>query len=78
MRDLSAHRQGWEVAESFRWNDLAALTPQETLHQFRQLCAEFAPLLEETEAVFRPKREHYLIRLQEQLLRLAAWQNNRQ
>lgn len=76
MRDLRAHRQGWDVAESARTNDLLARTPRETLAEFRQLFEEFAPLLEKTEGVFRPEREAYLTRLQERLHRLAQWQKN--
>ena len=74
MGDLKAHRKGWDVAERIRSDELAALTPQEALHQFGRLFSEFAPLLKATEELFRPERVAYLAQFQERLRRLPSRQ----
>ena len=74
MKSLRAHREGWEFAKRMRANDIAALTPQTALAQFRSLVEEFALLLQQTEPLFRPERIAYLTEFQERLRRLSAWQ----
>ena len=73
MRDLKTHRQGWDEVEREERRLADDLTIEQSVRIFISLCDSMAPLMKETEELFRPEREAYLIELQERLRRLEAW-----
>ena len=75
MRDLKTHRQGWEEMEREERRFADELTIAKSVSIFLSLCDTMAPLLKETEELFRHEREAYLTELQARLRRLDAWQH---
>lgn len=56
-----------EARRQERARYLQSLTPEESVAQYLAMMAEFSPLLEATEEVFRPQRVAYLASLQERV-----------
>lgn len=73
MRDLSAMRLGWEEVKAEETRLLRQMTVQEGVSQLLALHRIFEPQFQQTEALFRPEREAYLMELQQRLRRLAEW-----
>jgi hypothetical protein len=68
MKDLEAHREGWEEMQRVEDALTSTLTPQSGVRQFKELWRQFAPLLERTEALYHEGRQHHLATLQARLL----------
>ena len=75
MRDLKTHREGWEEMEREERRLADELTIAKSVSIFLSLCDTMAPLLKETDDLFRHEREVYLTELQARLLRLDAWRH---
>jgi hypothetical protein len=75
MRDLKTHRQGWEEIEREQRRFADDLTIDQSVRIFLSLCDTMAPLMKETEELFRNEREAYLAELQARLRRLDAWRD---
>ncbi len=73
MRDLSTMRLGWEEVEAEKTRLLRQMTIQEGISQLLALQRIFEPQFRQTEALFRPEREAYLVELQRRLRKLAEW-----
>ena len=70
MRDLKTLREGWDDVAREERQSAQQLTIEQSVRIYLSLCREMAPLMEESEEVFRRDREAYLTELQERLLRL--------
>ena len=75
MRDLKTHRQGWDEIERKKSLFADDLTILQSVSIFLSLCETMAPLMKETEELFRNEREAYLTELQARLRRLDAWRD---
>ncbi len=75
MRDLKTHRQGWDEIEREQRRFTDDLTIAQSVSIFLSLCETMAPLMKETEELFRQEREAYLTELQAWLRRLDAWRD---
>ena len=71
---LSSLREGWGEVRKIEAQLIQPLTIQESVRQYVELYETFLPHLEETEPIFRPLREAYLIEIQNRLQQLAEWQ----
>jgi len=74
MRDLRTLREGWDTLEADEIRLLQQLTVHESVRQWLALQRAFEPQLQETEALFGPKRREALAQLQARLRRFAEWQ----
>lgn len=74
MRSLDKAREGWD--EVARQEDRLAqeLTIEQSVRIFLSLQDALAPIMDETEALFRSEREAYIAELQARLRRLDEWQ----
>ncbi len=77
MRELKALREGWDKIRAEEAILPQSLTIYESVRQYLVLYDTFALQLQQTEALFRPKRETYLAELQQRLQRVAEWQRKR-
>lgn len=59
-----------EVAREAKARYLRGLSREESVAQYLAMMAEFGPMLEETEAVFRPEKIRFLKTLQERIASL--------
>ena len=75
MRDLKTHRQGWDEIEREERRLADRLTIPQSVSIFLSLCETMAPLMKDTEELFRRDREAYLIELQARLRRLNEWRD---
>ena len=75
MRDLKTHRQGWDEIEREERRLAGSLTIAQSVRILLSLCETMAPLMIQTEELFRREREAYLIEFQARLLRLNAWRD---
>jgi len=73
MRDLKTHRQGWDEIEREERRFADDLTIVQSVNIFLSLCDTMAPLMKETEELFRQEREAYLTELQARLRLLDNW-----
>jgi hypothetical protein len=74
MRDSSALREDWATITVEETRLLRALTVQESVRQWLSLQRSFEAQLQQTAALFGPERQAALAQLQDQLHRLADWQ----
>lgn len=75
MRDLKTLREGWKEMRRVEANLPTDLTCISGMSQFKQLWMQFAPLLEQTEAIYQGDREHHLAVFQKRLLSLVKRKN---
>lgn len=73
MRDLKTLREGWDEVAREERRSAEQLTIEQSVSIYISLCRDMAPLMEETEELFRRDREAYLTELQARLLRLNAF-----
>jgi hypothetical protein len=73
MRDLSAHREGWETVEAEETRLLRGMTIQDSIRQWLRLQRTFEAQLQQTSMIFGPERQAALAQLQVRLRRLAEW-----
>ncbi|MBS1248823.1 MAG: hypothetical protein MAG431_00387 [Chloroflexi bacterium] len=66
----------WDVIHAEETRLLRAISPEIGLQQFFALMAEFEPWLQETEHLFRDKRNQAMIQLQSRLASLETKQNH--
>jgi hypothetical protein len=68
-KNLRLIREGtnWDEIEALEVKLLREETPQEGIKGFLSLMSEFAPMLEQTAAIFQPERDEAVIALQERL-----------
>ena len=64
---LKDTRTNWDAIRAEEIRLLRVIPPEEGIRQFFALMAEFEPWLQETEHVFREKRNHAMIKLQARL-----------
>lgn len=76
MKELKALREGWDEAQIEEAKVSQVLTVQESVRQFLILYRSFAPHLQETESLFGPEREAYLVELQQRLQQVAQWRRD--
>ena len=73
MRQLSALREGWEMAEAEETRLLRRMTIQESVRLWLMLQRSFEAQLQQTAALFGPERQAALAQFQARLLALAEW-----
>lgn len=70
LKKLKSHREGWSDFDEIERQLLKGLTTEQGADQFLDLYLSFLPSLDETEKLFRPEKEAFLIEFQNRLLRL--------
>lgn len=74
MRELSAHREGWDTFAAEETRLLRAMSVQGSMRQLLQMQEAFEPQLQQTQHLFAAERWATLAELQSRLQRLAQWQ----
>lgn len=70
MNELRKLREGWAQVETQETELLRALSVAQSVRQYLALQREFEPLLQQTEATFRVRRNQAMINLQARLCQL--------